>query len=100
MVLGFCLTVGAGAVRAEAQGFRTAALEATLGWIGFADDGVVSEAMVGGAGRLYATPRLAVGPEVVYIRGNHHSHFVVTRNTSTDGAFTAGGVCGCRSANA
>lgn len=53
-------------------------------WVGFADDGVVSEALVGGAARWHLRPRLSIGPEVVYIQGENHSHLVVTGNLTFD----------------
>ncbi|MGE3885156.1 MAG: hypothetical protein AB7H81_01870 [Vicinamibacterales bacterium] len=40
--------------------------------------------MVGGAGRFYLTPRLALGPELVYISGDNHSHLVLTGNLTFD----------------
>jgi hypothetical protein len=59
-------------------------LDVSAGWVGFADDGVVSESMVGGAGRFYLTPRIAVGPELLYISGENHSHTVLTGNLTFD----------------
>ena len=58
--------------------------EFAAGWVGFADDGVVSESLVGGAARWYLLPRIAVGPEVLYINGENHSHLVVTGNLTFD----------------
>jgi hypothetical protein len=54
------------------------------GWVGFADDGIASEGLVGGAARWYLLPRFSVGPEVVYINGDNHSHLVVTGNVTWD----------------
>ena len=76
---------------AAAQDRPRPAAELTAGWVGFADDGIVSEALVGGAARWYLSPRVSVGPEVVYIRGNGHSHVVVTGNVSWDVFAPAGG---------
>ena len=58
--------------------------EFEVGWVGFADDGIVSESLVGGAVRLYVLPRISIGPEVVYIRGDNHSHVVATGNLTWD----------------
>ena len=69
---------------ATAQNLPGPAAEFAAGWVGFADDGVVSESLVGGAVRLYLRPRLSVGPEVVYIRGDNHSHLMVTGNVTWD----------------
>jgi hypothetical protein len=56
----------------------------SAGWVGFADDGIVSETAVGGGGRFYLLPRISVGPEVLYISGNNHSHLVATGNVTWD----------------
>jgi hypothetical protein len=69
---------------ASAQDRPSPALEFAAGWVGFADDGIVSEGMVGGAGRFYLSPRIAFGPEVVYISGDHHNHLVLTGNLTFD----------------
>ena len=69
---------------ATAQSRPGPAAEFEGGWVGFADDGIVSEGLVGGAVRLYVGPRLSVGPEVVYIHGNNHNHVVVTGNVTWD----------------
>jgi hypothetical protein len=53
-------------------------------WVGFADDGIVGEGLVGGAFRWYPTPRLSIGPELAYIEGENHSHAVVTGNVIWD----------------
>ena len=60
------------------------ALEFAAGWVGFADDGIVSERLVGGAARLYVLPRISVGPEIVYIDGDNHNHLTVTGNVTWD----------------
>ena len=70
--------------RATAQERPQAALEFAAGWIGFADDGIVSEGLVGGAARWYLLPRVSVGPEIVYIGGSSHSHLAVTGNVTWD----------------
>jgi hypothetical protein len=72
------------ATAATAQDRPSPVLELSAGWIGFADDGIVSEGMVGGAGRFYLSPRLAVGPELIYISGDNHSHLVLTGNLIFD----------------
>ena len=59
-------------------------LEFAAGWVGFADDGIVSERLVGGAARLYVLPRISVGPEVVYIDADNHDHLTVTGNVTWD----------------
>jgi hypothetical protein len=69
---------------AAAQDRPGPAGELAAGWVGFADDGIVSESLVGGAARWYLLPRISVGPELVYIRGANHSHLVVTGNVTWD----------------
>jgi Outer membrane protein beta-barrel domain len=69
---------------AVAQDRPSPTLDLSAGWVGFADDGIVNEAMVGGAGRLYLSPRIALGPELLYIDGTNHSHLVLTGNLTVD----------------
>ena len=69
---------------AVAQERPGAVVELAAGWVGFADDGIVSESLVGGAARWYLLPRVSVGPEIVYIRGANHSHVMVTGNVTCD----------------
>jgi hypothetical protein len=40
--------------------------------------------MVGGGARIYFRPRLSAGPEITYIRGQNHSHLMVTGNLTVD----------------
>jgi hypothetical protein len=60
------------------------AIDAAAGWVGFADDGIVSEGLFGGAARWQISPRVGIGPELVYIQGENHSHVVVTGNLTFD----------------
>ena len=53
-------------------------------WIGFTDDGVVSEGAFAGAARWYVSPRIALGPELLYIRGDNHTHLAFTGNLTWD----------------
>ena len=69
---------------ASAQQRPAPALEVAAGWVGFADDGVVSEFPIGGGFRWYVSPRVSVGPEVTFITGDSHSHQVVTGNLTFD----------------
>ena len=71
-------------VRAIAQDRPGPAAEFSAGWVGFADDGVVSEGMVGGTVRWYVSPRVSVGPEALFMAGSNHSHFVLTGNVTFD----------------
>jgi hypothetical protein len=65
------------------------AVDVAAGWVGFADDGIVGEGLFGGAARWHISPRVAIGPELVYIQGDNHSHLVVTGNLTFD--FNPGG---------
>jgi hypothetical protein len=72
------------AAAASAQERPSPTLDLSAGWVGFADDGVVSEGMVGGAARFYLSPRIALGPELLWISGENHSHTVLTGNLTFD----------------
>ena len=69
---------------AHAQERPGPAVDVGAAWIGFADDGVVSEGAIAGAARWYVSPRIAVGPELLYIRGDNHSHLALTGNLTWD----------------
>lgn len=69
---------------AGAQEPPRAVLELGAGWIGFPDDGLVSETLLGGAARWHVLPRVSVGPEVVYIDGQRHHHLAATGNVTFD----------------
>lgn len=80
--VGLLVAPMAGASMAQSRPGPT--VEFAAGWVGFADDGIVSEALVGGAARVYLLPRISVGPEIVYIAGTSHSHLTVTGNVIWD----------------
>jgi hypothetical protein len=69
---------------AHAQERPAPAVDLTVAWIGFADDAIVSEPGFGGAFRWYLIPRIAIGPELIYIPGDSHSHLVLTGNLTWD----------------
>ena len=73
----------------EAQEPPGPVLEVAAGWVGFPDDGIVGEDLVGAAARWYLRPRLSVGPEIVYISGENHQHLMLTGNVTWD-VFTSG----------
>jgi hypothetical protein len=60
------------------------AVEFNGGWVGFADDGVVNEGLLGGAAHFSFLPRVSVGPEIAFIDGTHHSHLMLTGNVTWD----------------
>jgi outer membrane protein with beta-barrel domain len=85
VVMGTVALLGASmAAPAIAQDRPGPAVEIAAGWVGFADDGIVSESLLGGGARLYLLPRISVGPEIAYIRGKNHSHLMVTGNVQCD----------------
>ncbi len=59
-------------------------MEFAAGWVGFADDGIVSESLVGGAARWYVLRRISIGPELAYIHGANHSHLALTGDVMWD----------------
>jgi hypothetical protein len=84
VLTGFLVVAPLVTTAASAQERPSPALDLSAGWVGFADDGVVSEGMIGGAGRFYLSPRIAFGPELLYISGENHSHTVLTGNLTFD----------------
>lgn len=72
------------ALPASAQQRPAAALDLAAGWVGFADDGIVSELPFAAAAKWYLTPRVSVGPEVTFIAADSHSHQVLTGNLTFD----------------
>jgi outer membrane protein with beta-barrel domain len=55
---------------ANAQSVRPpSSIEILAGHAGFADDATIEHSVFGGAGRVYLTPRISVGPEITYMRG-------------------------------
>jgi outer membrane protein with beta-barrel domain len=80
----FTLLASPMAELAAAQNRPRPTVEIAAGWVGFADDSIASESLVGGAVRLYLLPRISVGPEIAYIHGKNHSHLMVTGNLTCD----------------
>jgi hypothetical protein len=70
--------------RASAQDRLPPVAELAAGVLMFADDGVVTEGMIGGAGRFYVQPRISLGPEIALIQGGNHSHLMLTGNVTCD----------------
>lgn len=61
---------------ARAQSVRLASIEAVTGDAAFIDESWDHRSIGGGAARVGLTPRLAVGPEVLYLRGPGGAHDV------------------------
>jgi hypothetical protein len=69
---------------AFAQPRPSTVVELAAGALLFPDEGIVTEGFVGGAGRLYVSPRISIGPEVAWIHGDNHSHLMATGNVTID----------------
>ena len=69
---------------AAAQNRPDTAIEGAAGAFFFADDGVVEEAFLGGAARVYVSPRISIGPELAFVQGKNHSHLMLTGNVTWD----------------
>lgn len=82
MVIAFLLVMQP--LSAPAQERPAPVGELAAGSLLFADDGIVSEAFLGGAARLYVTPRVSIGPEVSFVLGDNHSHLILTGNVWFD----------------
>jgi hypothetical protein len=55
---------------AAQSGARPAStIEIEAGYAGFVDDSTIDHGVIGVSGRYYLTPRVAIGPEFVYMRG-------------------------------
>jgi hypothetical protein len=80
----FVFLVGLPARPLSAPQQRPLVVEGEAGWLGFADDGIASERMIGAAARWYVSPRIGVGPEVVYVDASNHCHVIVTGNVVYD----------------
>lgn len=62
------LTIAAPAA-AQTSDRPPSSAEFLAGHAGFADDATIEHTVFGGAGRVYVTPRLSLGPEITYMRG-------------------------------
>ena len=69
---------------ASAQEHQGPVTELAAGALSFADDSIVTEGLVGAAARFYILPRVSLGPEIAYIRGENHSHLMLTGNVTFD----------------
>ena len=70
--------------QAAAQARPQPAVELAVGSVMFVDDGIVNETLIGGAARFYLLPRVSVGPEISYIKGDNHSQLILTGNVTLD----------------
>jgi hypothetical protein len=62
-----------------------AAAEVAAGYAGFVDDAYIDHFVIGGTTRFYLSPRISVGPELVYMRGpGEDRDLFVTGNVTFD----------------
>ena len=59
-------------------------VEVAAGTLSFPGDGTAGEAFGGGAMRFYVTPRISVGPEITFVQGSRHTHWIGTGNLTWD----------------
>lgn len=86
MVLAVCAVLVIGmASSAEAQDRRNGAIEGIGGWAGFVDDDTIDYGIVGAAAKWNVSPRVAVGPELVYMIGPRTGrNLMLTGNVTVD----------------
>jgi hypothetical protein len=69
-VIALAVSLTAGSAFGQSADVRPGpAVEFLAGYAGFVDDTTVDHGIIGAAARVYLTPRLAVGPEFVHMRG-------------------------------
>jgi hypothetical protein len=85
-ILALTFVLAAGGAFAQSSDPRPApAVEFLAGYAGFVDDATIDHSIFGAAGRVYLTPRLAVGPEIVYMVGpNSDRDLYLTGNLTFD----------------
>ncbi|MGE3508438.1 MAG: hypothetical protein AB7N65_06095 [Vicinamibacterales bacterium] len=60
-------------------------VEAMAGWAGFVDENWIDRTLLGAAGRIFVTERIAVGPEFAFLRGSHDEYdWTLTGNATID----------------
>ena len=83
--LGVILVACAGDATAQTDARPAPAVEFLAGYAGFVDDATIDHTIWGGAARAYLTPRIAVGPELVYMKGpNRDRDLYLTGNLTFD----------------
>jgi Outer membrane protein beta-barrel domain len=74
-----------GATSASAQDRPAPIIEVVTGYAGFVDEDWMDRTMFGAGGRVFVTPRIAIGPEYVYLRGTGGEHdWTLTGNATID----------------
>jgi hypothetical protein len=75
-----------GALPVAAQTARPSPIvEFQTGYAGFIDESWIKRLVIGGAGRVFVSPRVAVGPEFFYLHASGNEHdWTLTGNVSFD----------------
>ena len=71
------------AAPARAQQDRRVTVEAQGGYAGFLDDATIDHGVIGGSLKVGLTPRMRLGPEVVWMRGPGHDRDLFLTGTLT-----------------
>jgi hypothetical protein len=72
---------------ASAQAGPRGAVEGIGGWAGFVDEATVDHGILGAAARWYVSPRIAIGPELVYMVGPGSDRDLMLTGNATFDAF-------------
>jgi hypothetical protein len=84
-LLAISLILAAVPAAAQIPSTPSAAAEVIAGYAGFVDDVFVDHTAVGGSARIYLSPRISVGPEIVYMKGPRDDRdLFVTGNLTFD----------------
>ncbi len=79
------LLAGPAVAGAQTPARPAATVEGAAGYAGFADEGIIHHGVVGATARVYVSPRVAAGPEVVYMVGpNQDRDLFLTGNLTFD----------------
>jgi outer membrane protein with beta-barrel domain len=82
---GVGVLVALGAASVAAQDRPTLIVEGVTGYAGFVDEDWIDRTMIGAGARVFVTPRIAIGPEYVYLRGTLDEHdWTLTGNATID----------------
>jgi hypothetical protein len=85
ILVSFACAPGAAAQQTNAPRLPASAIEAQGGYAGFVDNATIDHGVIGASARFYLTPRLGVGPELVYMRGPRNDRDIfVTGNLTFD----------------
>jgi hypothetical protein len=91
LALALALVLAAVSAAAQVTSSPSAAAEIIGGYAGFVDDATIDHAVLGGSARIYLSPRISVGPELVYMRGpGFDRDLIVTGNLTFDVRPSAG----------